>query len=90
MLATIMISTIDLHQNFVFAQNATLITPASQLFGNIVDDLQQDALSSDDSDEQNTPLSGVEDETENTEQTIPLSEKITNNVNEALSSNGLG
>jgi hypothetical protein len=44
---------------------------------------------SDVSDEQNTPLSGVEDETENTEQTLPLLEQITNNVTGAFSSNGL-
>jgi hypothetical protein len=35
---------------------------------------------SDVNDEQNIPLSGVEDETENTEQTLPLLEQITNNV----------
>jgi hypothetical protein len=52
-----MISTIDFNQNFVFAQNATLITPVSELFGNIVEDLQQDALQSDDSDEV-IPLNG--------------------------------
>jgi cytoskeletal protein RodZ len=32
-LTTIMISTIDLSQNFVFAQNTTSITPASELAG---------------------------------------------------------
>ena len=32
-LSTIMISTIDLSQNFVFAQNTTSITPASELAG---------------------------------------------------------
>jgi hypothetical protein len=53
-----MISIIDFNQNFVFAQTATLITPVSQLFGNIVEDLQQDPLQSDDSDEQVIPLNG--------------------------------
>jgi hypothetical protein len=53
-----MISIIDFNQNFVFAQTATLITPVSQLFGNIVEDLQQDVLQSDDSDEQVIPLNG--------------------------------
>jgi hypothetical protein len=43
---------------------------------------------SDVSDEQNTPLSGVEDETENTEQILPLLEQITN-ITGTLSSNGL-
>lgn len=37
-LATIMISTIDLSQNFVFAQNTTSITPASELAGSNDDD----------------------------------------------------
>ena len=48
-----------------------------------------DLSGSDDSDEQNTPLSEVEGETENAEQTIPLLEQITNNVTGTLSSNGL-
>jgi hypothetical protein len=43
---------------------------------------------SDVSDEQNTPLSGVEDETQNTEQILPLLEQITN-ITGTLSSNGL-
>ena len=37
-LTTIMISTIDLSQNFVFAQNTTSITPASELAGSNDDD----------------------------------------------------
>ena len=37
-LATIMISTIDLSQNLVFAQNTTSITPASELAGSNDDD----------------------------------------------------
>ncbi len=43
---------------------------------------------SDVSDEQNTPLSGVEDEAENTEQILPQLEQMTN-ITEILSSNGL-
>ena len=46
-LCTIMISTIDLSQNFVFAQNMTSITPASELPGSNDDE----SLSSNDSDD---------------------------------------
>jgi hypothetical protein len=61
-----MLSTIDLNKSYVFAQNATHLTSASQLFANIVNKLQQDALSSVDSNEQVIPLTGVKDKTENT------------------------
>jgi hypothetical protein len=54
-----MLSTIDLNKNFVFAQNATRITSASQLFTNIVNQLQQDVLPSVGSDEQVIPLNGT-------------------------------
>jgi hypothetical protein len=54
----IMISTINLNQNFVFVQNATLISSASQLFSNNIKDVQVDASSSDDSDKQDIPLNG--------------------------------
>ncbi|MGC2309631.1 MAG: hypothetical protein WA461_14610 [Nitrososphaeraceae archaeon] len=37
-LATIMISTIDLSQNFVIAQNTTSITPAAELAGSNEDE----------------------------------------------------
>jgi Tfp pilus assembly protein PilV len=57
-ISTIMLSTIDLSKNFVFAQNATLISSASQLFDNIVEDVQLDASLSEDSDEQVIPLNG--------------------------------
>jgi hypothetical protein len=58
-LFTIMISTVDLNRNFVFVQNATLISSTtSKLFGNIVEDVQLDALTSDDSDKQNIPING--------------------------------
>jgi Tfp pilus assembly protein PilV len=53
-----MLSTIDLNKNFVFAQNASHITSASQLFANIVNKLQQNALPSVDSDEQVIPING--------------------------------
>ena len=55
--STNMLSTIDLNMNFVFAQNATHLT-ASQLFVNIVNKLQQDALPGVGSDEQVIPLNG--------------------------------
>lgn len=58
LLSIIMLSTIDLNRNFVFVQNATLTSSASQLFGNIVEDIQLDALSIDDSDKQDIPLNG--------------------------------
>ena len=54
-----MLSIIDLNKNFVFAQNSTHITSASQLFTNIVNQLQQDVLPSVDSDEQVIPLNGT-------------------------------
>lgn len=142
-LATVMLTAIDLSQSSVLAQNSTStldsapITPAPETSSGDDDsssssddseelssDVQEDASSSeedidetedeyaqtsplrdqireritgglsdlsgsDDSDEQNTPLSEVEGETENTEQTIPLLEQITNNVTGTLSSNGL-
>jgi hypothetical protein len=54
-----MISTVDLNRNFVFVQNATLISSTtSKLFGNIVEDVQLDALTSDDSDKQDIPING--------------------------------
>jgi hypothetical protein len=53
-----MLSTIDLNKNFVYAQNATHLISASQLFANIVNQLQQDVLPSVDSDEQVIPLNG--------------------------------
>jgi hypothetical protein len=143
-LATVMLTAIDLSQSSVLAQNNTStldsapITPAPETSSGDDDsssssddseelssDVQEDASSSeedidetedeyaqtsplrdqireritgglsdlsgsDDSDEQNTPLSEVEGETENAEQTIPLLEQITNNVTGTLSSNGLG
>jgi hypothetical protein len=55
-LFTIMISIIDLDRNFVFVQNATLISSTSQLFSNILDDVQLDASSG--SDKQDIPLNG--------------------------------
>jgi hypothetical protein len=55
-LFTIMISIIDLDRNFVFVQNATLISSASQLFSNILEDVQLDASSG--SDKQDIPLNG--------------------------------
>ena len=51
-----MTSMIDLNRNFVFVRNATLISSASQLFGNIVEDVQLDASSG--SDIQDIPLNG--------------------------------
>jgi predicted small integral membrane protein len=53
-LFTIMISITDFNRNFVFVQNATLISSASQLFGNIIEDVQLDASS----DKQDIPLNG--------------------------------
>ena len=135
-LATGMLTAIDLSQSSVLAQNSTStlgstpITPAPETSSgddeeSASSDVQEDAIASeedgdetedeyaqtsplrdqireritgglsdlsgsDDSDEQNTPLSEVEGETENAEQTIPLLEQITNNVTGTLSSNGLG
>jgi hypothetical protein len=53
-----MLSIVDLNRNFVFVRNATLISSASQLFGNIVEDVQLDASPRDDSDKQDIPLNG--------------------------------
>ena len=48
-LSTIMISTIDLSQNFVFAQNTTSITPASEL----ADSNDDESTSSEDNENDN-------------------------------------
>ena len=96
-LTTIMISTIDLSQNFVFAQNTTSITPASELAGSNDDDSSSsednesdnestDSSSEEDTDSQDTASSEENVETEeDSEQTNPLLEEIRNRVSGALS-----
>jgi cytoskeletal protein RodZ len=100
-LATIMISTIDLSQNFVFAQNTTSITPASELAGSNDDDSSSsednesdnestDSSSEEDTDSQDTASSEEDVETEeDSEQTNPLLEEIRNRVSGALSATGM-
>jgi flagellar motor protein MotB len=58
-LTTIMISTIDLSQNFVFAQNTTSITPASELAGSNDDD--SSSSEDNESDNESTDSSSEED-----------------------------
>ena len=67
MLATIMISTIDLNQNLVIAQNTTSITPASELAGSSADD---ESTSSEDNDSNNESTDSSEsDDNANSEDT---------------------
>lgn len=91
-----MISTIDLSQNFVFAQNTTSITPASDLAGsnddestssedNESDNESTDSSSEEDTDSQDTASSEEDVETEeDSEQTNPLLGEIRNRVSGAL------
>jgi cytoskeletal protein RodZ len=101
-LATIMMSTIDLSQNFVFAQNSTSITPTPELAGSNVDESSSsenndsnnestDSSSEDDTDSQDaTSSEDEEDETEDdSEQTNPLLEEIRKSVSGALSATGM-
>ncbi len=102
---TLIISTIDLSQNFVFAQNTTSITPAPELSGSTDDD---SSSSEDNDNNESTGTSGSdddgnsnggdsqdtssseEDETEDdSEQTNPLLEEIRNRVSGALSGSGM-
>jgi cytoskeletal protein RodZ len=63
---TLMISTIDLSQNFVFAQNTTSITPAPELSGSNEDD----SSSSEDNDSNNESTdSSSEDDTDSQDAT---------------------
>jgi cytoskeletal protein RodZ len=61
---TLMISTIDLSQNFVFAQNTTSITPAPELSGSNEDDSSSSEDNDNNNDENNesTGLSGTDDD----------------------------
>jgi cytoskeletal protein RodZ len=97
MLATIIISAIDLNQNFVFAQNTTSIIPASELAGsnddesassedNESDNESTDSSSEEDTDSQDT--TSIEEE-DDSEQTNPLLEEIRNRVSGALSATGM-
>ena len=100
-LATIMISTIDLSQNFVFAQNTTSITPAQELAGSDDDESSSsenndskndstDPSSEDDTVSQDTTSSEEEDEPEDdSEHTNPLLEQIRKSVSGALSATGM-
>jgi cytoskeletal protein RodZ len=100
-LATTMISTIDLSQNFVFAQNSTSLTPTPELSGSNEDDSSSsedndsnnestDSSSEDDTDSQDAISSEDEDETEDdSEQTNPLLEEIRKSVSGALSATGM-
>ena len=58
-LATIMISTIDLSQNFVFAQNTTSITPAQELAGS--NDDESSSSENNDSNNESTDSSSEDD-----------------------------
>jgi cytoskeletal protein RodZ len=58
-LTTIMISTIDLSQNFVFAQNTTSITPASELAGS--NDDESTSSEDNESDNESTDSSESDD-----------------------------
>ena len=79
-----MISTIDLGQNFVFAQNTTSITQASDLAGS--NDDESTSTEDNESDNESTDSSSEEDvETEeDSEQTNPLQGEIRNRVSGAL------
>jgi hypothetical protein len=52
-LCTLMISTIDLSQNFVFAQNTTSITPAPELSSSNDDESSSNEVNDSDNDENN-------------------------------------
>ena len=66
-LCTIMISTIDLSQNFVFAQNTTSITPAPELSGSNDDESTASEDNDSDNEENNesTGSSGSDDNDDN-------------------------
>jgi hypothetical protein len=66
-LCTIMISTIDLSQNFVFAQNTTSITPAPELSGSNDDESTSSEDNDSDNEENNesTGSSGSDDNDDN-------------------------
>jgi cytoskeletal protein RodZ len=63
-LTTIMISTIDLSQNFVFAQNTTSITPASELAGS--NDDESTSSEDNESDNESTDSSESDDPVDTT------------------------
>ena len=63
---TIMISTIDLSQNFVFAQNTTSITPASELAGSNDDDSSSSEDNESDNESTDSSESDDNDDSEDT------------------------
>jgi cytoskeletal protein RodZ len=66
-LSTIMISTIDLSQNFVFAQNTTSITPASELAGS--NDDESTSSEDNESDNESTDSSESDDNADSVDTT---------------------
>jgi cytoskeletal protein RodZ len=66
-LTTIMISTIDLSQNFVFAQNTTSITPASELAGS--NDDESTSSEDNESDNESTDSSESDDNADSVDTT---------------------
>lgn len=66
-LATIMISTIDLSQNFVFAQNTTSITPASELASS--NDDESTSSEDNESDNESTDSSEADDNADSVDTT---------------------